>query len=586
MDQGKKEKHHKVRGSLASRILLIAMGFLVFPLLALVGLLYIEDSRIKSDNNYFTLKVLMDQKEDFITGVVIHELEFLAGVSYLVPKINDPASVLDELAKRDEVSALFHLKKRNNGHFYADMASNNDYLQRDYTGLAAQAKNGVIFVVDPSILVFYLTRMEKNGEGAWVIAFTLQHVLKNFPIENEVIHPASTSLVSKKGKILTSTDSGLSGVHLRLPLKGKYEYKGVEYVTIDRIIPRTNFSLMIAAPKAINFVDVPYFILKVIIALGFIIILGGGGAIILTKKLSRPLKNLIVAMEGVGRGDLTRRFQKQNMGFEINTIGEIFNETVDSLNANMEAVQKERVERETYEQELRIGEEVQRSILPKELPKFPGVEMAARFIAAKEVGGDFYDFLAKDQLMLSIADTSGKGISACLYSLSVRSMLRSFGELNHNLDLILKETNNLFCQDTGDTGVFVTAFVAFFDPKTKIFHYSNCGHFPALRLKRNGTVEKLTTKGMALGVVPFDHVETGQTELESGDLLILFTDGIVEAHNDSMELLGEKRLITSLQKKKEWKPQKIVDEIIEEVALFAEGSPQFDDLSLVVMKIL
>ena len=586
MKQGKKEKHQGTRGSLASRILLIALVFLVFPLLALVVLLYIEDSRIKIDNNYFTLKVLMDQKEDFVTGVIKHELDFLAGISYLLPQISDPASVLEELAQRDEVSALFHLKKGSQGHFYADMASNKDYLQRDYTGLVRKASDGVVFVVDSAILVFYLTRMEKNGEGAWVIAFTLQHVLKNFPIENEVIQPASTSLVSKEGKILSSTDLELRGIHLPQPIKGGYENKGVEYVTLDRIIPRTNFSLMIAAPKAINFVDVPYFILKVIIALGSIVIIGGGGAMFLTKKLSKPLKNLIAAMEGVGRADLTRRFQKQKMGFEINTIGEIFNETVDSLNANMEAAQKERVEKETYEKELRIGEEVQRSILPKELPNFPGVEMAARFIAAKEVGGDFYDFLVKDQLMLSIADTSGKGISACLYSLSVRSMLRSYGEIYQKLDLILKETNNLFYRDTGDTGVFVTAFVAFFDPKTKIIHYSNCGHFPAFRLKKDGTVEKLTTKGMALGVIPFDQVITNQTQLESGDQLILFTDGIVEAHNDAMELFGEKRLIASLQKKKEWEPQKIVDEIIEEVAFFAEGSPQFDDLSLVVIKIL
>lgn len=586
MEQGKKEKLRKVRGSLASRILLIAMVFLVFPLLALVALLYIEDSRIKSDNNYFTLKVLMDQKEDFVRGVIRHEVEFLSGVSYLLPRISNPESVLDELAKRDEVSALFHIKKGSQGHFYSDMASSKEYLQRDYTGLVHEAEEGTIFVVDPTILVFYLTRMEKSGEGAWVIAFTLQHVLKNFPIENEVIHPASTSLVSKEGTILSSTDSQLKGLHLTLPIMGEYELKGDEYVTIDRVIPKTNFSLMIAAPKAINFVDVPYFILKVIIALGLIIILGGGGAIILTKKLSKPLKNLIAAMEAVGKGDLSRRFQMQKMGFEINTIGNIFNETVDSLNANMEAAQKERIEKETYEKELLIGEEVQRSILPKELPKFPGVEMAARFIAAKEVGGDFYDFLPKDRLMLSMADTSGKGISACLYSLSVRSMLRSYGEIHQKLDLIIKETNNLFCQDTGDTGVFVTAFVAFFDPKTKVFHYSNCGHFPALHLKKDGTIEKLTTKGMALGVDLFDHVATDQTELETGDRIILFTDGIVEAHNDAMTLFGEERLIASLKEKKDWEPQRIVDEIIEEVALFAEGSPQFDDLSLLVMKFL
>ena len=210
--------------------------------------------------------------------------------------------------------------------------------------------------------------------------------------------------------------------------------------------------------------------------------------------------------------------------------------------------------------------------------------MAARFIAAKEVGGDFYDFLSNGQLMLSIADTSGKGISACFYSLSVRSMLRSYGEIHEDLETIVRETNNLFCLDTGDTGVFVTAFIAFFDPKTKRFHYSNCGHFPALLQRANGTIEKLTTPGMALGVVPFDEVATSSVQLETGDTLLLYTDGVVEAHNDAMEMFGEDRLLTSFQNKKGLPPQEIVDTMIEEVALFAEGSPQHDDLTIITLK--
>ncbi|MEM8727089.1 MAG: SpoIIE family protein phosphatase [Chlamydiota bacterium] len=586
MKRKKKGKDHRVRGSLASRILLIALVFLVIPLLALVGLLYIEDLRIKSDNNYFTLKLLMGQKADFVRKMIRHELDFVGGIAYLLPQIADFSSTLQELAKREKVSALFHLTEAPTGHFYSDMASSETYLGKDYSELVTQAKKGTVFVVDSGTDLFYLTQPEKNGAGAWVIAFTLPRVLDNFSIEHPVIRPASISLIANDGTIFSSTKTQFKKRRLSLPVRGEYQYKGIDYVTLVRPIPETNFSLMIAAPKEINFVDIPYFILKVGIALSFIVVIGGGGALLLTKKFSRPLKKLIGVMEQVGKGDLSCRFAVQKMGFEINTIGKIFNETVDSLNANMEAVQKERVERETYEKELRIGEEVQRSILPKKVPEFPGLEMAARFIAAKEVGGDFYDFLVKDRLMLSIGDTAGKGISACLYSLSVRSMLRSYGQIYRELDLILKETNDLFCRDTGDTGVFVTAFVAFFDPETKIFHYSNCGHFPPLRLKNDGTVERLTTNGTALGVFPFDAVSTARITLESGDRLVLFTDGIVEAHNRKMELFGEDRFIASLQRKKGWETREIVDRVIEEVTLFAEGTAQFDDLSLVVVKIL
>lgn len=579
MKWGKKEKPYRMRGSLVSRILLIALAFLVFPLLALVGLLYVEDSRIKTDNNYFIINLLMDQKEEFVTGIIGHELEFLSGVSYLLSQVSHPEETLQELAKRDAVSALFHIKREGDGHFRVDMAADSRSLGKDYTELMNAAEGGVVFVVDPSILTFYLTQVEQVGQGGWVIAFTLRRLLQNFPIENEVIRPSSTSLISKEGKILSSTDESFQGKTL------SSLFQGEAYITLERNIPQTNFALLIAAPKEIDFVDIPYFILKVTFALGLIVILGGGAALFLTKKMGKPLRNLTLVMEGIEKGALHHRFKKEPLGFEINFLGEKFNETVDALEEHMETAQKERIERETYEKELRIGEEVQRSILPKKVPDYPGLEMAARFIAAKEVGGDFYDFLPKERLMISIADTAGKGISACLYSLSIRSMLRSYAEMHQALDVILKETNELFCLDTGDTGVFVTTFVAFFDPKTKGFEYANCGHFPALRMTKKGEIEKLTTEGMALGVISFEKVETAKTFLESGDLIVLFTDGIVEAHNDAMELFGEGRLIAFLKERRDHSPQQIVDDLIEEVALFAEGAPQFDDLSLVVIRI-
>ena len=152
--------------------------------------------------------------------------------------------------------------------------------------------------------------------------------------------------------------------------------------------------------------------------------------------------------------------------------------------------------------------------------------------------------------------------------------------------MIVRETNNLFCLDTGDTGVFVTAFIAFFDPKTKLFHYSNCGHFPALLQRADGSIEMLSTKGMALGVLPFEAVATDKVQLKSGDTLMLYTDVVVEAHNDGMEMFGEERLLTSFRDKKDLPPKQIVDDMIEEVALFAEGSPQHDDLTIVILKIL
>ncbi|MCB1110306.1 MAG: SpoIIE family protein phosphatase [Chlamydiia bacterium] len=585
MDRGKKEKLRGIGGSLSTRIFLIATTFLIIPLLILVGLLYIDDLRVKKQNNTFTLRVIMDQKVSLIEGIIDREMEVLSEVAYLLRKVPNPQEELGELARRDGVEALFHLKRLPSGQYVADMASKAQIKGGDFTGLIEEAKKGNVFIVDASVPVFYLTRYAPQRDEAWVTVLHLRHLSQNFPIEKNIISPASTSLIDQEGVVIASTDHALKGHRFVRPVGWEYTFKGQTYISNEKHVPHTNFFLLISAPEQVNFVDIPYFFLKILVALVLILLVGGGGAIFLTKKLGKPLRQLIQMMDHVAHGDLQKRYLPVPMGFEINDLGIIFNETVDSLNEHIEVAHKERLERETYEQELLIGEEVQASILPKELPKFPGVDMAARFIAAKEVGGDFYDFLPNGQLMLSIADTSGKGISACLYSLSVRSMLRSYGEIHEELDVIVRETNNLFCHDTGDTGVFVTAFIAFFDPKTKRLRYSNCGHFPALLQRADGTVETLTTPGMALGVMRFETVVTQEVQLNSGDVLLLYTDGVVEAHNEAMEMFGEERLLQSFQNHRTLPPQQIVDDLIEEVAYFAEGTSQHDDLTVVVLKI-
>lgn len=595
MSEDKKEKIRGLRGSLASRILLIAMIFLVVPLLFLSFLLYKEDGRIKSDNNFFTLSVLMKKKVEVFDAQISHERDFLSGIGFLLEKVENPQSLLEGLSKREGVSALFHVKKEYGGYYLCDMSSVDKYQGKDFTEVIKESEKGIYLILDPKNLIFFLTKASKDGNEAWITVFSFNRFVQNFSIEKEILYPSAITLLADDGSVITSTDSQLKDLRFGdaqgevLLYKGEdphFVLKKEKHIAVKQHVPQTNFSLLISAPQKINFVDIPYFLLKIGVFLGLIILIGGGGVIWLTARLSKPLKCFIRVMSKVGKGDLTQRFVCDTMGFEFNIIGEIFNETVQSLTHHMQEAEQERVEKETYATELMIGEEVQSSIIPKELPEFPGLEIAARFIAAKEVGGDFYDFLPGEKLMVSIADTAGKGISACLYSLSVRSMLRSYGIIHQELDVIVNETNELFCLDTRDTGVFVTAFVAFFEPTTKELHYTNCGHFPAFLLRRYGAVEKLTTEGMALGVIPFDHVTTRRVKLEPGDLLVLFTDGVVEAHNAKQELFGEERLIEFLELKKSQSPQQIVDDLIEEVAMFAEGTSQHDDLTIVVMRIL
>jgi len=316
-----------------------------------------------------------------------------------------------------------------------------------------------------------------------------------------------------------------------------------------------------------------------------IFILFGVAAIWISRRMAKPLKALSHVMARVREGDLTSRFQKDRMGFEINALGSQFNQMLDAFAHHMESAKKERAAKELFESELEIGYQIQKSLLPPQVPLFEGLDIAAGFLSAKEVAGDFYDLYEQDgKLFIAIADAAGKGVSACLYSLCVRSFLRSFTAASLDLAEIVKKTNQLFCLDTKDSGVFVTAWVGIYDPLTSMLQYSSCGHCPPLLKKEDQTLLELKTSGTALGVIDFHTVETATVPFREGDTLLLYTDGVREAHNSSGKLFGKARLLELFRASKAPRAQSLLDTLMKEVAHFATGAPQHDDLTLLVIR--
>lgn len=306
-----------------------------------------------------------------------------------------------------------------------------------------------------------------------------------------------------------------------------------------------------------------------------------------TRRMGKPLQALCLEMEKVGRGVLTARYISDPFGLEINTLGASFNQMIDSLAKQIEISEKERLAKEALETELKIGQEIQKNLLPAHRVEFPGLEIGAGFQAAQEVAGDFYDlFSAEGKLLVAVGDASGKGISACLYSLGVRSLLRSF-YLSHpnNLFEVLKATNAVFCKDTEENQHFVTAWVGIFDPVSKLLEFGSAGH-PAAFLKRGDKIEELSTWGIALGALDSESTETQVIQLVSGDILLLYSDGITEAHNSQGEMFGKERVLDFLKTHTAGAIQAIADDLFYEVALFGEGAPQYDDLTLLILRIL
>ena len=594
MDDHKKEKRsfQRLNGSLAQRILLTTFFLFAIPLLIVMGFLYKSEVESKKKETEYVFNSLMSKYQKLIEETILEKIKVLNVIGVLVNPEKGDNNILKDLAKEGGFSSLFHLNQES-GSYLCDHSSEPDLIGKDFNSLINTVDQGSTLSAHFPSLEFYLIDYNSTKKEAWIATLSNQAFLNLFERAKNPKTPAEITLFDRDDKIIFSTFLSHEKLYLQLQNTEKIfdmTVDGKQYLTLFKNVKGTNFSLMISLSKKMQLINVPNFVKGVLSLLSLMVLIGGGLTLLLTFRLALPLKQLSFVMQKVGQGKVFTRFKKDALGFEINRLGQMFNDMIESLVRHMEEVKKERVEKEKFEQELLIGQSVQSAILPKKLPVIQSLDIGARFISAKEVGGDFYDFLEKkecdeNELMISIADTSGKGVSACLYSLNIRSILRSFGKMESKLHNIIQKTNNLFCRDTGESGIFVTSWIALYNENTKKLSFSNCGHHPALLQKKDGQIKKLTTPGIALGVIHFQEVAVESVTLEAGDTLLLFTDGVVEAHNSKMVLFGEKKLHRLLDSQKHLGAQTIVDQLVEDLSIFTEGVPQYDDLTVVVIKV-
>jgi len=317
-----------------------------------------------------------------------------------------------------------------------------------------------------------------------------------------------------------------------------------------------------------------------------IILVGGGLVLILLRKMARPLNVLRSTMDRVSEGAVHSRYVKQSFGFEINVIGQYFNETLDSVLLHQQEAENERIRREKLAQEFRVAQEIQDSLLPKTFPTLPHLDIGAACLPAFEVGGDFYDVLplSNGKVMIVVADVAGKGISACLFSLGLRSSLRALAEVNeYDVNKLLTKANDLFMLDAQETGQFVTLWIGILEGRT--LHYASLGHPPAL-LRRMDHLEELSTHHPAMGLKQFDAIHTETVLLESADQLLLYSDGVTEAQSVHGKFYGIDRLKHSFQNIHNMSAAYAADKILKDVQHFSQGAPQHDDLTLLLIRIL
>ncbi len=247
---------------------------------------------------------------------------------------------------------------------------------------------------------------------------------------------------------------------------------------------------------------------------------------------------------------------------------------------------KESIEKEQIEKEMRLAAAIQQRIIPKELPRIEGYELAGINIPSKEVGGDYYDCidLGGGNYALVIADVTGKGIGAALLVNTLNAALYSYLEFQLPLTEMADRLNKLI-YNSSPPDKFITFFMAVLDSKTGKLDIVNAGHNPVLLLRKDGNLEKIDAGGIGLGMLDLGIPYQGQIlNINRGDKLFLYTDGIPEAMNKNEEEYSDQRMMDFFLKNSNYSATRFIEAIVKDVKSYVDGAPQSDDITALILK--
>ncbi len=248
-------------------------------------------------------------------------------------------------------------------------------------------------------------------------------------------------------------------------------------------------------------------------------------------------------------------------------------------------------DQQKLQREIEIAKEVQAGLFPKVLPRLDTLAYVGSCRSAREVGGDYYDFLALSpgRVGIALGDIAGKGISAALLMASLQALLRSHAPLRgHDLAALVSDINRLLFEST-DSARYATFFYGVYEEPTRRLTYVNAGHVPPVLVRANGeapSVERLTTGGLVIGLMPDPVYECATVELRRGDALLIFSDGISEAESTSGDMYGDERVGLLAAACPGLSAEELHDRVLEEVLRFSTGMPQADDTTLIVARAL
>lgn len=306
-------------------------------------------------------------------------------------------------------------------------------------------------------------------------------------------------------------------------------------------------------------------------------LVGMGLRVLVPMQLQGETKGIIFLGEKLNREE----FSEADLEFLV-SLANIAIIALENARLFLEAIEKQKME-----DELLIAREIQKGLLPSVIPNIPGFQVAAANISSKQVGGDYYDVLRVGDArhVIAIGDVSGKGTPAALLMANLQATIRALVPLDLTLGELTGRVNDLMCENTGGNK-FVTFFWGFIDHNAMTLTYVNAGHNYPYLLHEDGTIERLETGGMILGVIrTIAHYEEATIPLRAGDMIVLFTDGVSEAMSKESAEYGEERLEALIRANVNRSAQEITEAIHKDILKHTKGAPQSDDITMMVVRV-
>ena len=364
-------------------------------------------------------------------------------------------------------------------------------------------------------------------------------------------------------------------------------------VNAPAMIARTNIITQIDKFKE-HFSQLFLFLLcMAVVLLGFVMFGLFRVSVNLSNRFVEPIHQLSDGVRDIASGDFGKTLDIQT-GDELQHLATCFNGMTAELKTYMANLTKVTTDKERIATELNVATEIQLSMLPKEFDfGRTDFELFATMHAAKEVGGDFYDFYMLDEnhLIITIADVSGKGVPAALFMMTSKTILKNLALMmagSNDVSKFVSKANDQLCQNN-DAMMFVTVFVGMLNLKTGQFTYVNGGHNPPMLYR--ATEDRFaflnsSARNYALGLMDGIDFEQESITLAAGDALLLYTDGVTEALNKAEELYGDDRLEECLNRlgARRLKIEEIMSEVKRSLDDYVDGAPQSDDITMLGLK--